>query len=166
MAIAHTLLSKTSWRGANLATLVHEQLAPYTAGANTTIVGPEIKLSASATQALAMVLHELVTNAAKYGALSIPGGTVSVSWDQKMNGNASTTLKFIWRELAGPPVAAQIHPGYGTDLIRNLIPHEVGGSVDLVFAPDGACCRIEFPLEHASSEQQPSLSLFTAGVNS
>jgi PAS domain S-box-containing protein len=146
MAIAHTLLSQTSWRGADLTTLVREQLAPY-ATANTTIMGPEIHLSSSATQALAIVLHELVTNAVKYGALSIPGGGVSVSWDRKLNENASTTLKFVWRESGGPPVVAAIQRGYGTDLIRNLIPHELGGSVDLVFAADGACCGLEFPLE-------------------
>ncbi len=166
MAIAHTLLSETTWRGADLATLVHKQLAPYAAGANTTIVGPEIKLSASATQALAMVLHELVTNAAKYGALSIPGGAVSVSWDRKLNGNASKMLEFIWRELDGPPLAAGVEPGYGTDLIRNLIPHELGGNVDLVFASEGACCTIEFPLEHVRSEQPDSLNFLSPGVDS
>jgi two-component sensor histidine kinase len=89
-----------------------------------------------------MVLHELVTNAVKYGALSIPGGRVSVSWE-----HAATNLIFVWRELDGLPVAAAIQSGYGTDLIRDLIPHELGGNVDLAFAADGACCRIEFPLE-------------------
>src|SRR5215472_19333505 len=118
-------------------------------------------LGAPATQALAMVLHELVTNAVKYGALSIPGGRVSVSWE-----HAATNLIFVWRELGSLPVAAAIQFGYGTDLIRDLIPHELGGNVDLAFASDGACCRIEFPLEHVSSEHQASLNLPTPGVNS
>jgi two-component sensor histidine kinase len=71
-------------------------------------------LSSSATQALAMVVHELVTNAVKYGALSIPGGRVSVSWDRRLNGGAATHLIFVWRERDGPPVAAAIQSGYGT----------------------------------------------------
>ena len=142
MAAAHTLLSQTGWRGADLAALVRNQLAPYATDANLTIVGTDIMLGAPATQALAMVLHELVTNAVKYGTLSTPGGRVSVSWE-----HATTNLIFVWRELDGPPVASAIQSGYGTDLIRDLIPHELGGNVDLAFASDGACCRIEYPLE-------------------
>ncbi len=164
MAIAHDLLSRTNWHGADLATLVQNQLAPYSAGATTTIVGPDIKLSAAATQALAMVLHELVTNAVKYGALSIPGGGVLVNWDCKLNGSAPTTLTFVWRELDGPPVAPAIQPSYGTDLIRNLIPHELGGSVDLVFPSDGTCCRIEVPLANVSSDQPTLLNPPTRSV--
>ena len=151
MAIAHGLLSQTSWRGVDLTTLVHGQLAPYASGANTRIVGPEIKLSSSATQALAMVLHELVTNAVKHGALSIPEGQVSVSWERSLNGNAASNLILQWHESGGPAVAASTQPGYGTELIRELIPHELDGNVDLVFASDGACCKIEFPLEYVTS---------------
>jgi PAS domain S-box-containing protein len=163
MATAHTLLSRTSWRGADLTAVVRNQLAPYATNANTTIAGTNIMLSAVATQALSMVLHELVTNAVKYGALSIPRGGVSVSWDRKMNGGASTTLQFLWREFDGPRATAAIQPGYGTDLIRNLIPHELGGTVDLVFASDGACCKIEFPLEHAADQEA---LLITPSANS
>jgi PAS domain S-box-containing protein len=147
MAAAHALLSQSDWQGADLTAVVRDQLAPYATDANTTLVGTDVMLSSSATQALAMVLHELVANAVKYGALSIPGGRVAISWDRRLNGGAATNLIFVWRELDGPPVAAAIRSGYGTSLIRELIPHELGGNVDLVFASDGACCRIEFPLE-------------------
>jgi two-component sensor histidine kinase len=147
IAAAHALLSQSCWHGADLTTVVHNQLAPYATDTNTTIVGTDVTLSSSATQALAMVLHELVTNAVKYGALSMPGGRVSVNWDRRLNGGAATNLIFVWRELDGPPVAGAIHSSYGTSLIRQLIPHELGGKVDLVFASDGACCRIEFPVE-------------------
>jgi PAS domain S-box-containing protein len=147
MAAAHSLLSQTGWRGAALATLVRNQLAPYATDANMTILGTDITLGARATQALAMVLHELVTNAVKYGALSIPGGRVSVNWDRKVNGSAAANLILVWREIGGPPAAPEIRSGYGTGLIRDLIPHELGGNVDLVFTSDGACCRIELPLE-------------------
>jgi PAS domain S-box-containing protein len=145
MASAHSLLSQSHWQGVGLADLVRSQLAPYATDANT-ISGPDVMLTTAATQALAMVLHELVTNAAKYGALSTPGGRVSVSWDRWPNGNAAAKLMIVWRELGGPPIAAGIQPGYGTSLIRELIPHELGGTVDLVLASDGARCSIEIPL--------------------
>jgi len=93
-----------------------------------------------------MVLHELATNAAKYGALSIPGGQVLVNWDFKTNEAATSMLKIEWRESGGPPVATSIHSSYGTNLIRDLIPHELGGNVDLAFAPNGVNCSIEIPL--------------------
>jgi two-component sensor histidine kinase len=146
MAAAHTLLSESGWRGTDLSALVRSQLAPFGADANIAIVGIDIMLGAPATQALAMVLHELVTNAVKYGALSIPDGRVSVSWERKLNGSAAANLILVWREAGGPPVASEIRSGYGAALIRELIPHELGGNVDLVFASDGACCIIEFPL--------------------
>jgi PAS domain S-box-containing protein len=147
MAAAHALLSQSRWHGVSLPDLVRNQLAPYTTDANMTISGADVMLSAAATQAVAMVLHELVTNAAKYGALSTAGGRVSVSWDHQPNENAAASLIIVWQELGGPPVAAPIRSGYGTTLIRDLIPHELGGTVDLVLAPDGVCCKIAIPLE-------------------
>jgi PAS domain S-box-containing protein len=149
MAAAHGLLSQTSWHGTDISALVRGQLAPYAEDANVTIVGTDITLDAPATQALAMVLHELVTNAVKYGALSIPGGRVSVSWEREMKGSAAANLILLWREVGGPPVASETQSGYGTDLTRNLIPHELGGRVDLAFVKEGVNCRIEIPLKQA-----------------
>jgi PAS domain S-box-containing protein len=148
MAIAHTLLSAAGWQSVSLGSLVRNEFAPYATGSNVTISGPDVLLHSAETQAMARVLHELATNAAKYGALSVPGGRVSVHWNVKPNG-AATDLTLIWRELGGPPVASEVQSGYGTDLIRNLIPHELGGSVDLVFGADGVSCRIEFPVKQA-----------------
>jgi hypothetical protein len=99
-----------------------------------TINGTDILLTAAEIQAVARVMHELVTNAAKYGALSIPGGHVSVNWDSKSNGDG-TNLSIVWQERDGPPVKSGIQSSYGTNLIRDLIPHELGGKVDLVLAP-------------------------------
>jgi PAS domain S-box-containing protein len=111
MAAAHDLLSQSGWQGADLATVVRNQLAPYVTDTNTTIVGKDVMLSSLATQAMAMVVHELVTNAVKYGALSIPSSQISISWDRRLNGGAATNLIFVWRELDGPPVAAAIQSG-------------------------------------------------------
>jgi two-component sensor histidine kinase len=69
-----------------------------------------------------------------------------VSWDRRQNGTAEANLILVWREFGGPPTAADVKSGYGTRLIRELIPYELGGTVDLVFAPEGVSCRIEFPL--------------------
>jgi two-component sensor histidine kinase len=146
MGAAHTLLSKSGWHSVRLDALVRNQLAPYMTGANITIGGPGTMLPSAEIQALSRVLHELATNAAKYGALSIPGGRISLNWDLEPDG-APTNLTLVWREFGGPPAAAKVQPGYGTDLIRNLIPHELGGTVDLVFAAEGVNCRIWIPLQ-------------------
>lgn len=148
MAAAHSLLSQTRWRGVGVNDLVRDQLAPYALRANVKIAGPNIVLSATATQALAMVLHELATNAAKYGALST-AGAVSVTWQKPVADDKGTTLIVIWRELGGPQVATPIQSGFGTSLIRDLIPHELGGRVDLAFEPAGVVCRIDIPLGNA-----------------
>jgi PAS domain S-box-containing protein len=146
MAAAHGLLSKEAWQGVGLATLVKSQVAPYSSGTNVKLSGVDLILPAAETQALAMVLHELITNAAKYGALSTPGGEISASWNQRTNGNGAS-LMFEWREHGGPDVASESPTGYGTNLIRELVPHELGGVVNLVFAPEGLRCTIEIPLE-------------------
>jgi len=156
MAAAHSLLSQSRWGGVGLTDLIRRQLAPYTTDANTQIGGPEVMLTAAETQAVAMVIHELVTNAAKYGALSSPDGRVSVSWD-RTRADAAAILTITWRELGGPPVTAPVQSGYGSSLIRDLIPHELGGTVDLVFPSDGACCKIEIPLKRRCSDARASL---------
>jgi PAS domain S-box-containing protein len=147
MAVAHELLSQNRWQGVRVADIVRHQLAPYATKANTTTSGPDIALTAVATEALAMVLHELVTNASKYGALSILEGRVSVSWECRSSGDAATILVITWRETGGPPVVAPSLKGYGTSLICDLIPHELGGAVDLAFPSGGVSCKIEIPLK-------------------
>src|SRR5262249_5985522 len=97
------------------------------------------------------VLHELTTNAVKYGALSIPDGQVSVTWDHKPNGQAATLI-LEWREAGGPKVASKVRSSYGTELIRDLIPHELGGTVDLAFGAEGVNCRIEVPIKPPSTQ--------------
>jgi PAS domain S-box-containing protein len=145
MADAHALLSQNRWEGVDLAELVSRQLAPYASDASATLSGPDVRLTAAAAQTLAMVLHELVTNAAKYGALSTPHGRVEVSWSHASGADAAG-LALEWRELGGPPVAAPSPEArYGTGIIRDLIPRELGGTVELTFDPGGVHCKIEIP---------------------
>src|SRR5579871_249262 len=149
MAAAHTLLSEGRWQNVGLEALVRNQLAPYTTETNLTVDGAEVMLNSAETQVVAKVLHELATNAAKYGALSTPAGQISVSWGLKLN-PAATKLIIFWREHGGPTVASDRPSGFGTNLIRNLIPHELGGTVDLAFEAVGTKCRIEIPLHTGS----------------
>jgi two-component sensor histidine kinase len=113
------------------------------------IEGPDIVLAAEATQPLSMVLHELATNATKYGALSTRCGRVSVCWERQSSSHRSLTLE--WRETGGPTIAAPGPTGYGTSVIRDLIPYELGGSVDYVLAPGGVRCRVEIPAKWLSN---------------
>ena len=69
-----------------------------------------------------------------------------MTWDCPRNGTAAPILSITWREIAGPPITAPVQSGFGASLIRDLIPHEIGGTVDLAFQPEGAFCKIEFPL--------------------
>jgi PAS domain S-box-containing protein len=145
MATTHELLSSHRWHGVSLMELVRRELAPYATRKNIEINGPGILLKPAAGLAMAMVLHELATNAAKYGALATGDGRVSIRWDQRLNGQAPSPLVLEWQEMGGPPVVASGKPSYGTNTITDLIPYEFGGTVDLVMAPDGVCCRLELP---------------------
>ena len=146
MADAHALLSKNCWRGADLGELVRRQLAPCATEANAVIHGPEVVLNVETTQALAMALHELVTNAATYGALSTPHGRVEVRWSLS---DDADRLALEWQEIGGPAVGVSPEGKYGVRVIREVIPRELGGSVELAFAASGVCCRIDFPLNDA-----------------
>ena len=149
MAAAHELLSTRLWQGIPMAELVRRELAAYASNSNTKIDGAEVMLSAEAGQAMAMVIHELVTNAAKHGALSVQSGHVSVRWYRKLN--ASAQLVLVWQETGGPRVEAPKKSGYGTSVVRGLIPYEFGGTVDFSFAPEGVRCRLEIPFDQVSS---------------
>lgn len=156
MATTHELLSYRRWHGIPLAELVQRELAPYATDSNTQVEGPDVILSAEAGLAIAMVLHELATNAAKFGALSATGGRVCVRWSHKRNGHAHGLLAIHWEECRGPNVVPQTRSGYGTSVIRDLIPYELGGTVDLAHAPRGVRCRLEIPAHWLSGGNAPS----------
>jgi PAS domain S-box-containing protein len=154
MATTHELLSSSRWQGVSLTELVRRELEPYATRYNTEISGPDILLKPEAGQAMATVLHELATNAAKYGALSTKNGRVSIRWD-RLNGHPRSHLAFEWQELGGPPLVAVGKSSYGTSTIRDLIPYEFGGTVDLVLATEGVQCRLELPAEWLGYDRQP-----------
>jgi PAS domain S-box-containing protein len=155
MGRTHELLSASNWRGISVAELVQRELAPYAKDGNTEARGPQIVLRAELGQVMAMVVHELVTNAAKHGALSVRNGRVTVRWQRLSNGHQRhAPLMFHWSEAGGPPVEAPTKTGYGTSIIRDVIPYEFGGTIDLTFAASGVQCRIELPADWLSHEQE------------
>ena len=155
MANAHALLSRNHWHGVSLADVVHSELAPYVGAGSAAVGGPEVMLTAEATQPIAIVLHELVTNASKYGALTSPRGRITVHWDLPRE-HVQTGLKLEWIETGGPPCRTPSQAGYGTRAIRSLIPYELEGTVDLAFAADGVRCKIELPGKCIGKDARPA----------
>ncbi len=152
LARTHELLSHSRWHGVSLEEIVRRELAPYLAD-NAEIGGPCVTLKAEAAQALCIVLHELATNAAKHGAFSKPGGRLSLQWWWLRNGSPGR-LAIEWQELGGPPVREPTQPGYGTSIVRELIPFELGGTADLDFATNGLQCRLEIPADWVQNAGQ------------
>jgi PAS domain S-box-containing protein len=157
MASTHQLLSSSRWRGVSLRELLRRELAPYSSNNNTCIEGPEVILRPEAAQTTASVLHELTTNAAKYGALSKREGQVLVRWHCAPNGQAPGPLAIEWLETGGPPVKAPSNFGYGRSVITELVSYELGGTARLLFSPEGVRCQLDIPaiwLAPAETEQE------------
>jgi PAS domain S-box-containing protein len=145
LAHAHSMLSESRWRGADLARLAEEVLAPHRRPGGSPVRiggGPSLKLVPSAAQSIAMVLHELATNAVKYGALSCPAGQVSLDWLRRADGR----LILNWRETGGPPVRPPSRRGFGTGVIERMVRGQLSGSSSFDWHPEGLACEIDVPL--------------------
>ena len=140
LARAHTLLSDSRWRGADLATLVAEELAPYRAGDKIRCGGPDVSLQPATAQGLALALHELATNAAKHGGLSSPAGNVTLEWELE-----SEALTLHWSETGGPPVAEPSSHSFGLKVIAASIEQQLGGKAVFRWAPTGLQCQMMIP---------------------
>jgi two-component sensor histidine kinase/PAS domain-containing protein len=136
LAEAHDLLTDRSWAGADLTDLVARAVAPFAIG-QIALGGPSVDVSPSQALALSLALHELATNAAKYGALCRPEGRVGLRWDVQGN-----RLNLSWRESGGPHVAPPSRRGFGSRLIENALSHDLDGQTRLEFAPEGVRCWI------------------------
>ena len=149
---AHSLLAASRWEGAELTTLVNEEIAPFAQHVGRIRVeGPPVKLKPAAAQSVALVLHELLTNAAKYGALSTSGGTVDLRWS--LHPEVDDRLTLLWREQGGPPVRPPTDKGFGTTVIEASVDRQLGGSVHYDWRETGLCCEINLPakqLVHAA----------------
>ena len=141
----HNLLNQRGWKRASLEDLLRQELAPYPAE-QIALDGPNTDLPPRVTVALGLVLHELASNAATHGALSVATGTVQVSWRELVLPDGARRLIIHWREGGGPAVRRPIRRGFGTRLIETSLNGELGGGSRIVFAPEGLDCRMELSL--------------------
>ncbi|HZG09642.1 MAG TPA: HWE histidine kinase domain-containing protein [Allosphingosinicella sp.] len=150
LASAHDLLTRESWEGATLGGVARAALGHLGAQERRiALEGPEVKLGPKAAVSLAMALHELCTNAAKYGALSQSEGRVRLDW--QVDGDR---LRIAWREHGGPPVSPPGRSGFGLRMIDRALAADLGGHVEMDFADDGLVCRIEASLAEAAPQGQ------------
>jgi PAS domain S-box-containing protein len=143
LGAAHNLLTQANWEKADLAELAGDTLLRG-GGDRVTLAGPEISLKPKEALAVALALHELYTNAVKYGALSNDDGRVELVWSVETA--AARRLTLVWREIDGPPVVPPTHRGFGSRLLERTLAHDLDGCVRVDFAPDGLVCVIEAAL--------------------
>ena len=142
---SHDVLIRGDWVDAPLRTIVEAALEPYRGNPDpVTLDGTAVMLAAPIVVAMSLVFHELATNAAKYGALSVPGGRVAVTWTVIPARPGRHQVQITWREQDGPPVTPPTSRGFGSQILEHGIP--TGGTVDLDYRPEGLECRIVLPL--------------------
>jgi PAS domain S-box-containing protein len=143
LANVHSLFARSRWAGAELGCLVERELSPYCQGGEmrTQIHGPSVMLNPDVAQSMAMTLHELATNAAKYGALSVAEGQVRVEWSRAED----RQLMFRWAEAGGPPAKPPARKGFGTRLIESMIRGGAKGRLQLDWRAEGLVCEITVP---------------------
>ena len=148
LARAQTLLTEDHWSGADLRTLLTGELAPFLGEHRAELDGPPVALPPGAAQSMAMAVHELATNAVKYGALSSTAGRLSVSWHLAGRSDGASLLRLRWSEAGGPPVAgAPKSRGFGSRVLDGTLRNQLGGRIWLAWEASGLICEVEVPLE-------------------
>jgi two-component sensor histidine kinase len=148
LAEAHNLLSQEKWQGAELREVIARVLRPYLLNTpeRMRMSGPQVPLSPRLAVVLAMIVHEIATNAAKYGALSNDTGTVAVDWEI-LEGSDGRKLRLIWTEAGGPPVTAPVQRGFGSRLIERSTRDQLGGEATVDFLPRGVVYTVSCALD-------------------
>lgn len=149
LASSHDLLVQESWHGASLYELMRSQLAHHLdrSGPQLSINGPPMVLKPEAAQSLALAVHELATNAAKYGALSVPAGRVDVTW-RRLGEADDGAIDILWTEEGGPAVQPPMRSGFGSLVIERNLSRTLDAEVTLTFAKEGVTCHIIIPASH------------------
>ena len=147
LAASHDLLVRESWYGASLGELIRSQLGGYLDGSTeqVSIEGPAIALKPEAAQNLGLALHELAVNAAKFGALSVPNGRVSITWNRRGEHGRQGAVDLDWREKLGPKVKTRRKKGFGSMVIERNLARALDAKVNLEFDPNGLHCHIVIP---------------------
>jgi PAS domain S-box-containing protein len=151
LATSHDILVQESWYGASLAELVRSHLGHYLdrAGTQISLDGPSVVLKPEAAQSLGLALHELATNAAKYGALSNTAGNISITW-RRLPATEGHGVEILWDETGGPEVVAPARRGFGSMVVERNLARSIDGEVELAFPPEGVHCRIVVPITQLS----------------
>jgi PAS domain S-box-containing protein len=149
LAQTHALLSQSRWQGADVAQLVDEEMAPFRTGHGTKVTteGGSLVLPAEKAQIVALALHELATNAAKYGALSCGAGRVDITWRLEPG-----SLVVVWRETGGPTVQIPVRQGFGSKIMNASIKQQVGGDVIFDWQVTGLTCTLCIPFDHSRAK--------------
>ena len=150
LANTHSLLTEAVWQTASLREILEKELRPYndTRGERIVLNGPAVDLPSEAAVPIGMAIHELTTNAAKYGALSIPGGKVAIAWEAEPVEDG-TRLKLVWEERGGPGVSAPTRQGFGSRLLHRVLATQLNAKVELDFRPKGLRVAIDAVLKQA-----------------
>ncbi|WP_340587330.1 CHASE domain-containing protein [Erythrobacter alti] len=148
LSATHDLLTQSDWGSTPVEAVLEAELLPYAHGADRRVemTGPAVELAPNDALSLGLAIHELATNAAKYGALSQSEGTVSINWKLV----DPTTVRVEWLERGGPPVSQERTRGFGTDLIERIVAHELRHPVELDFDPEGVRCVLMIPVRRAT----------------
>jgi len=153
MAASHDLLVGQNWQGVDIGELVRAQLKPFAdeAGRRLEIAGPRVFLAPAAAQSIGLALHELATNATKYGALSVAAGKVSVTW-QTVRDDPAPWFQMTWRESGGPEVSPPQRRGFGHTVFERMIKQALGASIMIGYATDGVTWKLETALTSVTQE--------------
>lgn len=149
LSATHDLLTVTDWGTTPIRAVIEAELQHFRVALGDAIMleGPELELAPNDALSFGLAVHELATNAAKYGALSVPGGTVTIRWQRGDDPAAETAWAEVeWQETGGPPVATERRRGFGTELIEKVVAHELRQPVTLDFAPSGVRCVLRVPV--------------------
>ncbi len=148
LAKAQDILFERTIESASLAAIVQSAAVLLPEGPDTRLIvsGPEIEVGPKATFSIALMMHELTTNAMKYGALSTPDGKVTVDWDLVATRDREPSLELLWREIGGPKVAPPTRRGFGTQLIERALADATGATITMDYQPSGLECRLIAPL--------------------
>jgi two-component sensor histidine kinase len=145
---AHDLLTAANWSAAPLHDVISTALAPYRTGEGRfTVAGPPLVLKSRQALALSLAIHELATNALKYGALTVPGGRVSMTWTSEEQ-KVDPKFVFVWRESGGPTAAKPASVSFGSRLISRVLQDDFSGAVELSYEPTGLVCCLTAPLDN------------------
>ena len=149
LSATHDLLTKSQWGTTPIRDVLETEMAPYAKSDEIELVleGPDVELAPNDALSFGLAIHELATNASKYGALSQPGGEVTVNWSLE-NDNLA---RIEWTEKGGPPVSQDRKRGFGTELIEKIVAHELRHPVELDFDPEGVRCRLHVPVRKLSA---------------